>query len=887
MSTPLLATKLYRPPPRPNVIRRPRLLERLRAGLHRKLTLISASAGFGKTTLISDWLADCSRPAVWLSLDDGDADPIRFLGYLVAAIQTLVPDTGAGVMAALYSPQPPPTEVLLTALVNDLARISEPFLLVLDDYHSCAGPAVDQALTFVLEHLPAHLHLVLATREDPHLPLARLRAQDQLSELRAVDLRFTPDEAAGFLHQVMGLSLSAEEVAALESRTEGWIAGLQLAGLSLQGQPDVARFIASFSGSHRFVLDYLAEEVLQQQPERIQTFLLQTSILERLCGPLCETVLQDPAGSGQATLEELEHANLFVIPLDNERGWYRYHHLFAELLRQRLQQSLAARPAAPAGAGGQSESELHLRASGWFEEHGLGLEAFQHAAAAQDIDRAARLLDGRGIPLHYRGAVTSVLDWLGSLPRTELESRPALLVRYASLLLVNGHTTGVDDKLAVAEVALQSAELDDATRNLIGHIAAARATVALTRYQVDSMLEQSRRALEYLSPRNLFLRANAYWTMGYAYLLQGERAECRRALSEAISLSRTSRDVFTTLLATIGLGNVQEADNQLHQAAETYRHAQEIAGEQPSQIVYEAHLGLARIAYEWNDLDAAEQLGQQSLFLARQYERIIDRWVLCEVFLARVKLARGDLAGAAHLLAQTLQAARQEQFVFRLPDIAAAQVVTWLRQGWVEAAAQLAETFDLPLGRARVRLAEGDPAAALTALANWGAEVEARRWADERLKVRVLQALAYQAGGETEQAEQMLLEALALGEPGGCVRTFVDEGAEMERLLSAVANRGQMPDYLRTLLAACEASKPTNKAPGNLPTPAQPLIDPLSHRELEVLRLIADGLSNEEIAERLYVALSTVKGHNRVIFDKLQVQRRTEAVARARELGLL
>jgi LuxR family maltose regulon positive regulatory protein len=887
MSTPILATKLYRPPPRPTLVRRPRLLERLHSGLHRKLTLLSAPAGFGKTTLLSDWLADCPTGAVWLSLDEGDADPLRFLGYLVAALQTVAPTVGAGVLAALYSPQPPPTEVLLTALVNDLARLPDPFLLVLDDYHSSSVPAVNQVLVFLLDHLPPQLHVVLATREDPHLPLARLRAQDQLTELRAADLRCTPDEAAGFLNQAMGLALSAEDIAALDSRTEGWIAGLQLAALSLRGQPDTAGFIASFTGSHRFVLDYLAEEVLQKQPERLQTFLLQTSILQRLCGPLCDEVLGEPAGTGQATLEELEHANLFLIPLDNERRWYRYHHLFADLLRQRLQQRRSASRLEKGSEALWSEIDLYVRASVWCEEQGLGLEAFEYAASAQDIDRAARLLDSRSVPLHYRGAVTTVLDWLGRLPARELERRPALSLRYASLLLVNGHTTGVEEKLQVAEAALPGGERDQPTRDLIGQIAAARATLALTRYQVDTMLAQSRRALEYLSPRNLFLRANAYWTMGFAYLLQGERVECRQALSEAISLSRTSGDIFTTVLATIGLGNVQELDNQLYQAAETYSRVLEIAGEQPPQIVYEAHLGLARIHYEWNDLETAEQQGRQSLVLARQYESVIDRWVLCEVFLARLQLARGDVSGAAAQLAETEQEARQQHFVHRLPDIAIAQVIAWLRQGQVAAAAELAETYDLPLGRARVHLARGEPAAALEVLAGWAAQVQARGWIDERLKVLVLQALAHQEQGEREKAAEVVQEALALGQPAGCIRTFVDEGAPMQRMLSGVAAQGRMPDYLQSVLAAFEAVKSTREPSGNLPAQAQPLLDPLSPRELEVLRLIADGLSNEEIAGRLVVALSTVKGHNRVIFDKLQVQRRTEAVARARELGLL
>ncbi len=440
----------------------------------------------------------------------------------------------------------------------------------------------------------------------------------------------------------------------------------------MQGHEDAAGFIRSFTGSHHFVMDYLVEEVLGQQSERVQTFLLRTSILDRLCGPLCDAVVLDPSASGQATLEYLEHANLFIVPLDNERRWYRYHQLFADLLRQRLQQSTASSPEDE----GMDVAELHIRASQWYEDNGLEIEAFHHAVAAHDVERAERLMEGKGIPLHFRGAVTAILDWLESLPTTVLNARPWLWVRYGSLLLVNGQTTGVEEKLQAAEAALQGSEADDKTRNLVGQIATARATLALTRYQVEPMLAQSRRALEYLHPNNLSLRATAHWTQGFAYLLLGDRAAARRALTEAISLSQASGDIFTTILATIGLGMVQEADNQLSLAAETYRRVLQLAGDQPLQIIYEAHLGLARVLYEWNDLEAAEQHGRQGLHLARQYERVIDRFVLCEVLLARLKLAQGDIAGAAALLAQAGQSARQQNFVYRIPDVAAAQVLT-------------------------------------------------------------------------------------------------------------------------------------------------------------------------------------------------------------------
>ncbi|HEU0000118.1 MAG TPA: LuxR C-terminal-related transcriptional regulator [Ktedonobacteraceae bacterium] len=882
MPKPILATKLYIPPLRPEVVSRPRLIKRLNEGLHRKLILISAPAGFGKTTLVSEWVAACERPAGWLSLDEGDNDPARFLTYLIAALQTIAATIGEGVSGILQSPQPPPTEAILTALLNDITTIPGHFVLVLDDYHVLEAKAVDHALTFLLEHLPPQMHLVIATREDPPLPLARLRAGGYLTEVRVTDLRFTPAEAAAFLNQVMGLSLPAQDIAALEARTEGWIAGLQLAAISLQGHQDAADFIRSFTGSHHFVLDYLLEEVLQQQSESVQTFLLRTSILDRFCGPLCDAVLLDSSVSGQETLAYLERANLFIVPLDNERRWYRYHHLFADLLRQRLHQSIASSP----GDAESKVNELHIRASVWYEDNGLEIEAFHHAAAAHDIERAERLIEGKGIPLHFRGAVTAILDWLESLPEMVLNARPSLWVRYASLLLVNGQTTGVEEKLQAAETALQGTEMDDKIRNLVGQIAAARATLALTRYQPETMIAQSRRALDYLHPHNLFLRANAHWTLGIAYLYQGDRAAARQALTEAIALSQAAGSIFTTILATIGLGNVQEADNQLSLAAETYRRVLELTGDQPLQIIYEAHLGLARILYEWNDLDAAEQHGQQSLYLARQYDRVIDRFILCEVFLARLKLARGDVVSAAALLAETSQSARQKNFVYRIPEVAAAQVLTLLRRGNLAAAAHLAQAHDLPISQARVYMAQGDTHAALAVLESWRRQVEAKGWQDERLKVMVLQAIALQAHGEKDEAVQLLSDALALAEPGGFIRLFVDEGLPLAHLLSKAATRGMTPDYIGKLLAACEAEGQKSEDTSSLPPSARLLIEPLSQRELEVLHLIAQGLSNQEISERLFLALDTVKGHNRKIFGKLQVERRTEAVARARELGL-
>jgi LuxR family transcriptional regulator, maltose regulon positive regulatory protein len=608
----------------------------------------------------------------------------------------------------------------------------------------------------------------------------------------------------------------------------------------------------------------------------VQTFLLQTSILDRLSGSLCDAVLDESStpfipGSSSSILEELERANLFVVPLDNERRWYRYHHLFADLLRQRLHQRTDS---------SAEIAELHIRASKWYEDNGLEIEAFQHAAAANDLERAERLMEGKGMPLHFRGAVSAILGWLASLPPKVLDTRPSLWVKYAEILLVAGQTTGVELKLQAAEAALQGADLDDKTRNLIGHIATARATLALTQYQIDAMIIQSRRALEYLHPGDLPFRATANWSMGYAYQLQGDRVAARRAITESLSLGQAAGNTFTTILAAIGLGQIQEAENQLYLAAESYRYVLQLAGDQPQQIIYEAHLGLARIHYEWNDLDAAEQYGQQSLQLAQQYESVIDRFIVCEVFVARLKLAQGDVKGAVTLLAQADQVARQRNYMYRIPEVAAIQVLALLRQGKLAAAADLARMHKLPISQARVLLAQGDPAAALAVLEPLRQHAEAKNWQDERLKMMVLQAVAYHVHGEKAVAVRLLGEALAQAEPNGFVRTFVDEGLPMKQLLQEVASRRMMLEYTRRVLAAFSHGAATRSA-----QPA--IVEPLSERELEVLQHIAEGRTDQEIADRLYLSLYTVKVHARNIYGKLGVNKRMHAVAKARELGVL
>jgi LuxR family maltose regulon positive regulatory protein len=864
MLSPILATKLNIPPSRPNYIQRSHLIEQLNEGLYRKLSLISAPAGFGKTTLVSEWAASCRRPTAWLSLDEGDNDLSRFLTYLISALQTISANVGEGLLNVLQSPQPPSTESILTTLINEITTALDSCILVLDDYHVIESKAVDNALTFLLEYAPSEMHIVVTTREDPLFNLSRYRVRDELTELRANDLRFNPVEATDFLNRVMGLNLTEEDISILETRTEGWIAGLQLAALSMQGQ-DSSSFIQSFSGSHFYVIDYLIEEVLNQQSESVQSFLLRTSILDRLCGALCEAVLLDRSASGQETLEYLERANMFLIPLDNERRWYRYHHLFVEFLRQRLQHQDP-----------ENIAQYQIRASEWHEKYGLEIDAFQYAVAANDIERADRLVEGDGIPMHFRGAGTDVLNWLTSLPEAELDARPSLWVIYASTLLFVGQHTAVEQKLQAAEVALQDARSNDKAKDLVGRIASMRATLAVIQNDVETIIAEALRAQENLHPDNLIYRISATFALGTAYMFQGNKTAASQAFAEIISNGENS---IYAIAATINLGQIQETNNQLNLAAKTYESGLHLAGDPPPPITCEGFLGLARIHYEWNDLDTAEQYGQQCFQMTQQMENV-DSFASYGVFLSRLMLARGDVPSAVTVLEEAEEFVHQNNFEFRMPNVATAQVLTLLRGGDLEKAAQLAETHDLPLSKARVHLAEGNSSGALALLEKL--RQQAKDLPDEQLKVMVLQAVAYQAQDELVKALQVLQDALKLAEPNGFVRIFVDEGPAMGQLLSEATAQGIKVDYVSKILAAFETKKQRPDLPPN-----QGLVEPLSKRELEILALIATGLKNKEIAEQLFISLNTVLYHIKNIYNKLGVKKRTLAIIKARDLNLL
>jgi len=628
-------------------------------------------------------------------------------------------------------------------------------------------------------------------------------------------------------------------------------------------------------------LDYLIEEVLEQQSESVQTFLLMTAILDRMTGPLCDALTGQH--NGQATLEMLERGNLFIIPLDVERRWYRYHHLFADLLRRRLHQNTNLLM----GDKWRGVAEYHIRASEWFEENGLETEAFLHAAAANDIDRAERLIEGDGLPLSFRGIVAPVLKWLGSLPTAVLDARPSLWVTYAMAVLTTGHIPGVEEKLQAAEAAIKGVELDDNTRDLIGRIADARGTMAVNDLQVDTIHAQSNRALEYLHPDNLTYRTSALWKLGIAYEAQGDRVAAIRAYTESKSISRASGNIYTHILATIGLASIHMSENQLHLAAETYWHVLEMLGDSPIPVACHVHLCLARIFYEWNDLDAAQRHSQQGFDLGQPYKEQNDIVVACEVFTARLQLTKRDIASAAESLAKAEQSARQYNFAYQIPEIAAARVLMLLLEKDLIAAATLAQKNEIPTSQARVYLAEGDPSAALAVLRPLHQQVEEKGLKDEWLKVVVLEAVAHHALGEEDSALRLLGDALAQAEPEGFIRSFVDVGPPMARLLHIALRRGIAPDYVRRLLEAFSADEPGEANIKTYQADQSGLTEPLSAREVEVLQLIAEGLTNQQIADRLYLSINTVKVHAHNGYAKLGVNTRTQAVAKARQLGVI
>jgi LuxR family maltose regulon positive regulatory protein len=868
-----------------------------------RLTLVSAPAGSGKTTLVSEWLAVSGRPTAWLSLDEGDSDPTRFLVYLVASLQRITPKMGEGVREALQSAQPPPVETALTGLLNEISNFLDKFFLVLDDYHVIEGNAVDKALTFLLDHLPPQMHLIITTRQDPQLPLPRLRARGQLIEVRAADLRFTNTEAAKFLNEVMGLALSAENIATLEDRTEGWIAGLQLAALSMQGQQDLAGFIRAFAGDHRYIVDYLVEEVLQRQPPPVRNFLLQTSILKRLNGSLCEAVTGQP--EGKARLEALERGNFFIIGLDDKRQWYRYHHLFGEVLHTHLRAEQPGQVAV-----------LHRHASEWFEQNGFTAEAIEHALAAGDFERVADLAEQAlpGMRSSRQGA--TMLGWLNALPDQALRNRPVLKVGYGWALLACGHLDKVEAQLHEAEqwLAPETEALHPQNQKMVvvdptefqrvpGAIAIYRAALAQAHGDVAGAVKYASRALDLSAEDDHLIQGAATGLLGLAYWTSGDLEKAYRTYAEGMVKVQGAGNISDAISGAIARADIRLAQGHLHEAWHNYEQGLQLAKEQGETILQgmaDLYIGMSELNRENNELEAATLLLQQSKELNEPrglpYNR--SRW---GVAMARIREAQGDLAGSLELLTEAERLFTGDLFPNVRP-VPALIARLWIRQGrFGEAAAwantrNLSATGDLSYLRefeyitlARLLLArsgsdEAGEHSVLEAIGLLERLLKAAQSGERMgsvIEILALLALAHQLQGNLKAALAPLEKALALAEPEGYLRIFVDEGFPMAQLLQEVARdrHGKTVNYARRLLASL--GQPERAAPVK-----QGLIEPLSERELQVLKLLGSDLSGPEIARQLMVSLNTLNTHIKNIYTKLEVNNRRAAVHRAEELHL-
>ncbi len=946
MFTSILDTKLHIPSARQEFVPRSRLTDRLNDGLHRRGTLVSAPAGFGKTTLLREWIETLqSAPDKspqgdyhigWVSLDESDNDPTLFLTYFITALMQHAKTVTIGEVALsmLQSSQPAPIEAILTTLINEIAGNPVDLIIVLDDFHVIEAQSIHDALTFLLLKQPPQLHLVIATRMDPNLPLASLRAKAQLVEIRAADLRFTSFEAAEFLNRVMGLELSEENVSALRTRTEGWITGLQLAALAMQGREDTDTLIKSITGSHRFVLDYLMEEVLERQSEIIQTFMLQTSILNHMTGPLCDALTGRE--DGQQTLELLDKANLFVVPLDEERRWYRYHHLFGDLLLQRTRQNQD-----------ENVADLHTRASAWFQKQGMDRRAIAHSLTAMDYQIAATLIQRIAMDVMQQGEHTTVVGWINSLPEKLVKEQPYLCVLHAWAMHLMGEMEGAKARLIEAENALETlGDQDDVDiETILGLIHSQRAFMTFMTGELDKTIHHAQQALDQLPGTAVVIRTQTAMYQASAYLFQGQLQAAMEVYKEILPTIKRKGDTSTAVMCFSGLGDLYADMAQLHRAKDIYQQALDLSekynGRPDVPFTGYAYVRIGRILRQWNQLEDAHRYITKGLALCRDWNEP-DVVALSCIELAYIQQALRNEEKSQDAIIEAYQI--MEGFSpFGAKYAAAHQVYMNLARGDYDAAARWALKNELVLdgdfefhreieylALARVLLAQKrfDDAQSLIERIYRIAQDIGRKHTE--LETLILLALVFFAQGETEQALVHLENALAISEPEGYIRIYVDEGLPMVRLLAEAFNSEIAPMYVNRLLTAFSSEVPgqavstTAKADtgdyiearknleigrelaeqilsqqirnlvdrvdekvGDITPSPQPLVEPLSRRELEVLQLIAKDLSNREIGERLFLALDTVKGHNRKIFAKLGVKNRTQAVYKAISLNIL
>ena len=911
MASPLVETKLYPPRLRRSLVARPRLSGRLRRGAASRLTLISAPAGFGKTTLLAEWLADSptERSVAWLSLEESDSQPTSYWTYVITALQAAAPGVGTSALPLLQSAQAP-VETVLTTVVNELGAVPDDLYLVLDDYHLVDNPDVQAGMTFLLEHLPPQVHLVVSTREDPALPLARLRASGELVEVRAADLRFTLDEVAAYLNDVTELHLAASDIAALEGRTEGWIAALQLAALSMQGRDDVAGFIAGFAGDDRYIVDYLVDEVLGRQPAHVRSFLVQTSILDRLSGPLCDAVTGQHGG--KAMLESLDRANLFLVPLDDRRCWYRYHHLFADVLHTHLTDEN------PGGV-----AALHRRASQWYEQNGEPSQAIRHALAAGDVERAADLVELVIPALRRSRQEATIRAWIDAIPDEVVRVRPVLAVSFVGALMSGGEFEGVEDRLQDAERWLaptgDGAEgtwappegmvvVDEAEfRRLPGVIEMFRAALALVRGDEPATIGHGQQAIDRAPEDDHLTRAGASALMGLAFWGGGDLEAAHRAYSICVEGMRRTGHIADVLGCSITLADIRSTQGRLGEALRTYEQALRTAANQDGTVLRgtaDMYVGMSQIACERNDLPAAtqhllhaEELGEHTWLPQNPY-----RW---RVAMARVREAEGDLDGALDLLeeAQRVYTGDFSPNVRPIPAVRArvlaaqgrvGEALAWAGEQGLSAdddLSYLREFEHITLAkvllaqyRAQGRAPALHDAARLLQRLLQAAEAGERR--GNVIEILVLQALTGHARGDVPGALAALERALTLAEPEGYVRVFASEGPPMASLLGRVAKQRTTWDYPRRLVdAGSYAGGATRRGPAA--SAGQGLVEPLSERELDVLRLLSSDLDGPDIARELTVSLNTLRTHTRNIYAKLGVNSRRAAVRQAAELNLL
>jgi LuxR family transcriptional regulator, maltose regulon positive regulatory protein len=891
MLAPLLSTKLNIPPPASNWIERTRLISALDQILAPacRLALIAAPAGYGKTTLLASWAQCAEAPVAWVSLDEGDNDPGRFMAYLVLALQRIEPAIGGDLLAYLQSPQPPAIELLMALWVQALDGLDRDCVLVLDDYHLISSPAIQAATAFLLDHLPTRLRLIIATRKDPPLSIARLRARGQLCEIRQADLCFSGDETADFFSAGTQPPLSAQEVALVASRTEGWAAGIQMAALSLRGKSDPAREVAAFGAGHEYIVDYFSAEVLGHLPETTRQFLQSTSILDRLCGPLCDALTGSPGS--QQVLESLLQGNLFIIPLDRERCWFRYHPLLRDLLRKQLRQARSG-----------DLPDLYRRASRWMAENGMPGQAIDAAFAAGDCPAALALIESNAVACFLGGEHVTLLRWLGRLHEPDLEAHPQLLILQAVMLTAAGKLSeAVQTTQAIDRVIARMDESSPAVRALLGPAAMAHAMVALLQDDSQAILRYSDRAMALLPPAESGWRSSLLLARAYASYLSAGPAACIEDLTEAISIGKANHFPLLVLAAIPRLAETYLEQGLLNQAERTCQSGfddMDQTGFRVTPIASALFIDQGVIAYERNDLPLALETLRQGLDLAAQGRMVLEQVSACQA-LVHVSLAQGDLPAAQEYLgrAQKLFAVDPALVRFHNRLVEMRVRVLLVEEKWEDALALLhgyevdpavqitIRNQELCLHLVRLLVQKNDAALAgqlLHRLENFFRHTGAIRWS---LDLHLLRARLLLQNGETQPALDELAEGLALAEPEKRMQKFVEAGEPVFRLLQEAIRRGIHTSFASELLQRCTGLAARHVA---LPVPGtlRPF-EPLSERELEVLRLVAKGLSNKQIAERLVLSLRTVKFHTGNIYGKLGAESRTDAVAKAQALGLL